>query len=287
MKWIRRGSALAVLLIGWAFILVANNFHLTPPVLFLSLGFLAAVAAVYTLFRTGATAVAGDTDVAVAWDRPAGAATELAREKRALLKAIKEAEFDHQMGKLSKADADAMIADYRARAIEVIKELDVLESAGEAGSVRDRILREARARIEVDTKASDAAKKRADDKGSKKQKKRADALGDAIDAVHAGKRKPGAEAAKPEAAKPEAANPDAAKPDGATVAAADAPPATAATLDAKTDATPDADGATSAGGAATPDAKTDATPDADGAAATVDTEAAADDVKPGSKEAVS
>src|SRR5688500_11641141 len=126
MKWIRRGSAAAVLVIGWVFILFANNFHITTPVVFVCLGYFAAVAAVYTLYRTGATAVAAhDDDDAGSWGTPLGALGELEREKRTLLKAIKEAEFDLQMGKLSKADADSMIAIYRARAIEVIKEIDI------------------------------------------------------------------------------------------------------------------------------------------------------------------
>ena len=86
------------------------------------------------------------------WGRPVGARAELEREKRALLKAIKEAEFDHAMGKLSKRDADEMIATYRARAIEVIKELDRVDriAAGPGGSVRDQIEREVRARIELE-----------------------------------------------------------------------------------------------------------------------------------------
>lgn len=193
MKWIRRGSALAVLLIGWVFILFANNFHITTPVVFVGLGYLAAVAAVYTLFRTGATAVATneDLDDDAFWGVPLTALGELEREKRTLLKAIKEAEFDREMGKLSQADADGMIALYRARAIEVIKEIDIANStSGKAGSVRDKILREARARLELETKAapakaaspsssSDAAgvvgagsKKR--DRAAERQKKRAD-----------------------------------------------------------------------------------------------------------------
>jgi hypothetical protein len=76
---------------------------------------------------------------------PQSARDELEREKRTLLKSIKEAEFDAQMGKLSKRDYDDMVRNYRLRAIEVIKLLD----AGGA-STRDDILREVRARAEVE-----------------------------------------------------------------------------------------------------------------------------------------
>ncbi len=197
LRWVRRGSVLAVLLLGWTFILVQNNFHVTAPVVFVSLGFFAAVCAIYTLFRTGATAVAPEDESAsvVGWGTPASALGELEREKRTLLKAIKEAEFDHQMGKLSKVDADQMIAVYRARAIDVIKEIDVLNTAtGSAGSVRDRILREARARIEVENRATDSGTKRpaaqaarvADTKQAAKKQKRAEALQDAVSSAKAG-----------------------------------------------------------------------------------------------------
>jgi hypothetical protein len=49
---------------------------------------------------------------------------DLDRERKALLKAIKEVEFDRDMGKLDDADAEVVISRYRARAREVIKLLD-------------------------------------------------------------------------------------------------------------------------------------------------------------------
>ncbi|HLL22450.1 MAG TPA: hypothetical protein VK427_09980 [Kofleriaceae bacterium] len=186
LRWVRRLSVLAVLLIGWAFILATNNLHITPSVVFACLGYFAAVAAIYTLYRTGATAVTAndEEDDDQSWGRPLGALGELEREKRTLLKAIKEAEFDQQMGKLSKADADGMIAIYRARAIEVIKEIEIQSSTGgKVGSVRDRILREARARIQIETKAEDTALAKKKDKKADGKKSRADKLADAITAV--------------------------------------------------------------------------------------------------------
>ena len=127
MRWVWRGTALAALLIGWVFITWQNHFHITAPVVFVCLAYLAVVATVYNLWRTGAAAVsAGDDTDDSTWVKPAGRLGELEREKRTLLKAIKEAEFDHQMGKLSKHDADDMIRVYRARAIEVIKDIDHL-----------------------------------------------------------------------------------------------------------------------------------------------------------------
>ncbi|MEJ7598621.1 MAG: hypothetical protein WKG01_11995 [Kofleriaceae bacterium] len=171
LRWVWRGGALALLVIGWAFIALHNNFHITPPVVFIGLGYLAAITTIYNLFQTGASAVAANEEDAgeADWGRPIGKRGELEREKRTLLKAIKEAEFDHQMGKLSDADADAMIQTYRARAIQVIRELE--DPGMRRISVRDDIQREVRVRLEVEAhrnqprkrsqKASEAAIKAA------------------------------------------------------------------------------------------------------------------------------
>jgi zinc ribbon protein len=58
-----------------------------------------------------------------------GAATgkrrkELEREKQALLKALKELDFDHEMGKVSDKDFNDISTQYRARAIRVMRQLD-------------------------------------------------------------------------------------------------------------------------------------------------------------------
>ncbi len=145
LKWVWRGSALGVLGIGWLFILVQNSFHITAPVIYICLAYLAAISAIYALFRMGASAVEQDVvDDPESWGLPQSARDELEREKRTLLKAIKEAEFDHQMGKLNKRDLDEMVRTYRLRAIDVIKLLE-----GTGGSVRDQIRREVKARAEV------------------------------------------------------------------------------------------------------------------------------------------
>lgn len=172
-RWVWLAGAGGMLAIGWLFILITNSFHLTAPVVFVCLGYFAGIAAVYTLFRTGASAVTGaeDDDDPASWGRPVGARGELEREKRVLLKAIKEAEFDLQMGKLSKADAEAMIASYRAQAIAVIKEIDRKEGA--EATAREEIEREVRARLEVmkAKKGGEAAEKRPAGKKADKGKR--------------------------------------------------------------------------------------------------------------------
>jgi hypothetical protein len=168
LKRVRLASGAAVVLVGWVFILIYNSFHVTPPVVFVCLAFLAVVAAIYNLFRTGAVAAAsadGDADLELETLGASGLRLELEREKRTLLKAIKEAEFDHQMGKLSKRDFDEMIQVYRTRAIEVIKLLD-----GAGGTAREQIQREVRARLEIEGKAKKKAIADAEAKKAKKKK---------------------------------------------------------------------------------------------------------------------
>jgi ribosomal protein L40E len=77
----------------------------------------------WLLFRAAQALVrepdVGDTVVATGRRRK-----ELEREKQSLLKAIKELEFDHEMGKVSQKDFEDIGALYRARAIGVLRRLD-------------------------------------------------------------------------------------------------------------------------------------------------------------------
>jgi hypothetical protein len=173
VRWVRRGVITALIVIGWVFIAWQNKFHVTAPVAFVCLGYLAVVLTVVNLWRTGAAAMSPEHEGEEAWSRPIGERGELEKEKKTLLKAIKESEFDLQMGKLSKADADALISTYRARAIAVIKELERFEeldmkNVDPAGrplakdSVRDQIGREVKARLELaNVKKSKKAKAKA------------------------------------------------------------------------------------------------------------------------------
>jgi len=72
----------------------------------------------------------------------------LEREKAALLRAIKELEFDRAMGKVSEADCEEMTARLRSRAIRLIRQLD----AGGA-AYRELIDKELAARLGAGAKA--------------------------------------------------------------------------------------------------------------------------------------
>jgi hypothetical protein len=136
-----------VILVGAVFIAWSHRFHVTVPVVVMTLGWIAVVSAVYTLIRIGTTASDHEADDA-AWWKPTGKREELEREKRSLLKAIKEIEFDREMGKMSETDAAEILRVYRGHAIEVIKALDHVDSGGPR-SVREEIEREVKARLAV------------------------------------------------------------------------------------------------------------------------------------------
>lgn len=173
--WIRhlaRLVAVVALVIGWAFIGWHERFRITPPSVFLCIGWLAVIEAVLFLWRAGFAATDEGEEDALWW-RPLGERDELEREKKSLLKAIKEIEFDREMGKTSDADAGEIVRMYRTRAIEVIKALDALEpaadGAGGEGGVKDEIERELRARVAVAGAG----------KGKKKKSKKDEAAEDA------------------------------------------------------------------------------------------------------------
>ena len=46
----------AFIVIGTGFIVWQNNFHITAPVVFVCLGYIAVIATIYNLWRTGAAA---------------------------------------------------------------------------------------------------------------------------------------------------------------------------------------------------------------------------------------
>ena len=160
MRWVWRGVTSITLVIGWVFILWQNKFNITVPVVVIAIGFLAVVLGVTSLWRVGAAAVGPEDDSPNTWTRPVGARGELDKEKKTLLKAIKEAEFDLAMGKLSQHDADDLIRMYRARALEVIKEIDRIDSGG-AGTARDQIARELQARLALENRTSKKDKRKA------------------------------------------------------------------------------------------------------------------------------
>jgi len=151
--------AAAVVPPGWFFILRIARWHVTSSTVMLLICWAAVVATGFWGIRMALAAAAeGDEG----WFSVRGRRDELEREKRSLLKAIKEIEFDHATGKLSKDDAAALTASYRARAIEVLKTIEAEDgTAAATGSVREQILAEVRARAALDGKVKAGKGKKA------------------------------------------------------------------------------------------------------------------------------
>jgi hypothetical protein len=91
---------------------------------------------VWLMFRAAAALVrepeAREAEVVTGWRRK-----ELEREKRALLKALKELDFDFEMGKVSQKDFEDIGGHYRVRAIRVMRQLDDAGSDYETMIARD------------------------------------------------------------------------------------------------------------------------------------------------------
>lgn len=154
-SWLGPAIALAVYAPGALYVLAVNRWHLTAPVVMLLLCWAAVVTLGYHLTRMASVASdPREIEAAVTSSRE-----ELEGEKRKLVKAIKEIEFDRECGKMSDADAADLIATYRGRAIVVLKDLERLE-VGQAGSPRARVEADLQARraLEAGIAAGRAAK---------------------------------------------------------------------------------------------------------------------------------
>lgn len=109
----------AVVLLGLVLVAEANLDAATVGLGFAAVMLLYAISRLYAVVAVLAAPASADQARSLGRTR-----AELRDEKRRLLRAIKELEFDHGMGKLSRADFDAVSATYKARAIEVMRALD-------------------------------------------------------------------------------------------------------------------------------------------------------------------
>lgn len=147
-----------LLLMGWAVILHSYHWHLGAPAVFLFIGWGAILLSARFLWQSAwAAATEPRSDTGDDFWRPVGKREELLAEKKALIKAIKEVEFDHDMGKMSDGDAGELTRYYRLRAIEVIKSLD---SGGDDASLptAERIKRDVEVRLALRTGAGPRAR---------------------------------------------------------------------------------------------------------------------------------
>jgi hypothetical protein len=143
------GLALA----GLVMVLYFHHWRLGATALFLVFAWWAILVTGYYLWTAGLFVASDEGDDHEGFDLFRTRAQDLELEKGSLLKAIKEVEFDHLMGKMSDRDASELSALYRRRAVEILKLLDVEVEGDETGdrvlAIADRIERDIRARLEI------------------------------------------------------------------------------------------------------------------------------------------
>lgn len=133
---------------GLVMVLYFHHWSLTVTAIALILAWWSILATGYFLWTAGLF-VAVEEDSSEGFNLFRSRADDLELEKQSLLKAIKEVEFDHLMGKMSDGDASALSALYRKRAVEILKQLDDVEEGDETLSIADRIERDIRTRAEI------------------------------------------------------------------------------------------------------------------------------------------
>jgi ribosomal protein L40E len=94
------------------------------PLVMLALGGLTLVLSGVALWRVLDPLSRAELDTAAGAATSGGRKRELEREKRFVLKAIKEIELDYQMRKIAEADYKDMVERYRGRALRVMSELE-------------------------------------------------------------------------------------------------------------------------------------------------------------------
>lgn len=123
----RSGSvlSLAATILVVVFVLVVLWLYRWQPTLgavFLVLGWMSLLGTTYFLAKAVRVDFSRGIEGELALDEDRRA--ELEREKKLLLKAIKEAEFDRDLHKLEASEAETIIHGYRTRAIEILRALE-------------------------------------------------------------------------------------------------------------------------------------------------------------------
>lgn len=94
------------------------------PALFFAISSVAAIAALVTIWNSLRVALGGGPGVVIETARDLPDHAALVEEKNSLLRAIKDLEYEHAVGKISDADHQRLDRAYRARAKQVLSQLD-------------------------------------------------------------------------------------------------------------------------------------------------------------------
>ncbi len=148
LHWAPRLTVPLLIVLGIPVVLSLYHWRITSSSVFLWFGWASLIFTAKMLWAAF-WAVASDSDE----DTEQQAAIDhslrgdLLREKKALLRSIKDIEFDRDMGKMSEAEAGQILRVYRARAIEIIKQLESDKLDDDNLSPGEAIERELAARL--------------------------------------------------------------------------------------------------------------------------------------------
>jgi len=152
------------------------------PVLFIVLASAALVAALAALFASLRASLAGPTD-ASSWTSAQPDRGALEDEKNALLRALKDLEYEHEVGKIDDEDYARLERAYRARAKEVLAELDrdlrpylsrAEALAGGAGDTKKAKKKKKKGESEPESKREDESESKREDESEPKDEGRAE-----------------------------------------------------------------------------------------------------------------
>lgn len=149
-KLISFGLPLAGFAVAILYGVLIAGMRFGSPLVVLGLGGMTLVLTALALFRTLDPLVRADGEERSLAPQAPARLRELEREKQLVLKAIREIELDYQMRKIAENDYKEMVQRYRARAMRIIRELDVGEN------YKALIEQELKTRLEAVAKAGDA-----------------------------------------------------------------------------------------------------------------------------------
>jgi hypothetical protein len=119
----RFGTTVLVALVALALVVAGSGIILGPAIGVLVLAAVSLVLAIAAMWRS-VRALVGETPLSKEEAFAMGAPSAEEEQKRAVLRAIKDIEFEHAVGKLSDADYQELLARYRAEAKRLLRVLD-------------------------------------------------------------------------------------------------------------------------------------------------------------------
>lgn len=154
------------------------------PAIFFALSSVALIAALVAMWNSLRAAFGGGPRVAIETSRDLPDHAALNDEKASLLRAIKDLEYEHAVGKMGEADFQRLDAAYRARAKQVLAQLD--RDVKPLYERAERLIAERISGVRTSPVKVDAPKRKPAPDTTANAPDRARSLDEIIAAIHAG-----------------------------------------------------------------------------------------------------